>query len=92
MMARVTCVLAPEHDERAVAALDAELARLRAVRLWRRAGHAGSQEIESRWDWVRGRVVRTHRETYVGLTVMGAAALVEPIAAAVRGKLGGAAT
>ena len=90
-MSRITRVLAPEHDERAVASLEAALGSVRAIRLGRFAGHAGSQEIDSRWYWVHGRVVRTQRETYMRLRVTGPAALVELVAAAMHVQCGVAA-
>jgi hypothetical protein len=91
-MARVTRRIAAEYDERAVAALDAVLRDLRARRLWRWPGHGGSQEIDFRWYLLGGRVIRTRRETYFGLSITGPDRLVESLVTAVQAQIRVAAT
>ena len=86
-MARATRVLAAEYDEGAAAALADALVERRARRLWRFAGMGGSQEVEICWYLVKGRMVRTERETFFGLKVIGPAALVDALTAAVHAKL-----
>jgi hypothetical protein len=86
-MARVTRVVPPEYDNRAAAALYAVLEQWHGFRLWRFAGHGGSQQLDFRWYWVQGRLVRTLRETYFGLKVIGPAPLVDSILAEVHASI-----
>ena len=81
MLSRFSAVIAKEHDQEAVLALDVVLREMGALRLWRWAGHAGSQEIEVRWYLIQFRFVTTRRETFVGLMLSGPRVLVEAIAA-----------
>ncbi|MEP6622153.1 MAG: hypothetical protein ABJE47_22715 [bacterium] len=75
-----------------MAALYATLAEFRAFRVWRVAGHGGSREIDFRWYFVRGGFIRTQRETYFGLKVLGRDALVAMIVSTMQAKLDAAAS
>ena len=79
-----TVVLGAEHDEALVGRLRAVLARLATGAPRSAWGHAGSQELTTLDVEIAGRALRVEAETYVGLSLVGPAALVDPIAALVQ--------
>lgn len=82
-MWRKTIVVGAEHDLGVREALSRALAEAGAVRIRHRMAVAGSQQIETwRYRVDRQRLEIT-AETYVGLSLRGAAPLVERLAAAV---------
>ena len=80
--------LGDEWDEDLIAAVDAVLQSIGAERMSTHGSIAGSQEWSSS-DWGLGeQVITVERETYMGLSVYGPAALTNAVAAAARARCG----
>jgi hypothetical protein len=73
--------MSADHNDQLDTALERVLAERGARRLWRWRGHAGSQELVRELYFVRGRLLRIQRETYLGTTIIGSRILVTTIAA-----------
>ena len=80
-VSRTRRMVPAEHDDEACAALLTAVRSVGALRIWHWRGHGGSQDLES-WIFLVGwRLVRLHRETFMGLTITGSPSLVETLCA-----------
>ena len=87
-----TVVLGDEYDSELRAALLHTLRSLGALAADQWQGIGGSQEVESLTAVVGGEEIKVEAETYIGLSLTGAAAVVDRIATLVREHMAGGAT
>ena len=74
-----TRILGPEYDEGLTVALQAALRQLGATLVSGSWGVGGSQEISAGDFDIRGERLHVESETYMGLSISGAAALVDKV-------------